>query len=143
MVDPGRVRALLDRLGEEVAHLRRLSERAADELLEDPDLLAAVKYRFVVAIETCVDVGQHVIASEGLRAPRDFADVFTVLGEGGFVPEDQVARLQDMARFRNLLVHGYQRVDDRRVVEILAGRLSDFDAFRTSVAKAALEHRDP
>lgn len=139
MVDPGRVRALLDRLGEEVSHLRRLSEQPPGRLLADPDLLAAVKYRFVVAIETCIDLGQHVIAAEGLRAPSDFADVFAVLGEAGFVPRDQVAPLQEMARFRNLLVHGYQRVDDRRVVEILRGRLLDLDAFRAAVARAALE----
>jgi uncharacterized protein YutE (UPF0331/DUF86 family) len=139
MVDPGRIRTLLDRLGEEVRHLRRLAEIPPDELLADPDRIAAVKYRFVVAIETCIDVAQHVIASEGLRAPSDFADAFAASAEGGFLPRDLVPRLQDMARFRNLLVHGYLRIDDRRVVEILRGRLTDFEAFRAAIARAALE----
>ena len=48
--------------------------------MTDPDRLAATKYRFVVAIETYIDVGQHIIASEGLRAPTDFADVFAIVG---------------------------------------------------------------
>jgi hypothetical protein len=43
-----------------------------------------------------------------------------------------------MARFRNLLVHVYERVDDRGVVEILKTRLDDFDAFREQIARAAL-----
>ena len=51
MVDPGRVRILLDRLAEELSHLRALPARDPSSLLEDPDLLAAVKYRFVVAID--------------------------------------------------------------------------------------------
>ncbi len=140
MVDPGRVRALLDRLGDELSHLRRLSTKPPSELLADPDLLAAVKYRFVVAIETCIDVGEHIVASEGLRAPVDFADTFAVLAEASFLPEGAIGPLQAMARFRNLLVHGYQRVNEERVVEILRTRLSDFEVFRAAVAETALEH---
>lgn len=41
-----------------------------------------------------------------------------------------------MARFRNLLIHGYQQVDDRRVVENLRTRLDDFERFRTAIARA-------
>jgi len=138
MVDPGRVRALLDRLAEELSHLRALAARDPSDLLADPDLLAAVKYRFVVAIETCIDLAHHAIASEGLRAPASFADAFAVLGEAGFVDRGLVPALQEMARFRNLLVHGYLRVDDQRVVEILRSRLDDLDAFRAQVARSAL-----
>jgi uncharacterized protein YutE (UPF0331/DUF86 family) len=93
MVDPGRVRTLLDRLAEELSHL---------------------------------------------RAPTSFADAFAVLGEAGFVDAGLVPALQEMARFRNLLVHGYLRVDDRRVVEILRTRLDDLDAFRSQAARSAL-----
>jgi uncharacterized protein YutE (UPF0331/DUF86 family) len=139
MVDPGRLRALLDRLGEEVQELRRLSSLHDEELMGDGDRLAAVKYRFIVAIEVCIDAGQHVVASEGLRAPADFADVFAVLAEASFVTKASVPTLQEMARFRNLLVHGYQRVDDRRVIDILRTRLGDLDSFRREVARAAIE----
>ena len=139
MVDPGRLRSLLDRPGEELEHLRRLAAVASEELLADPDRLAGVKYRFVVAIELCIDAAQHIIASEGFRAPSDFADAFAVLGEAGVLPSEQVPALQEMARFRNLLVHGYQRVDDRRVLEILGSHLDDLDAFRAHIARSALE----
>lgn len=51
MVDPLRVRSVLDRLGREIAALRRLAAQDTGALLADDDLLAGVKYRFVVAIE--------------------------------------------------------------------------------------------
>lgn len=137
MVDPLRVRTLLDRLGAEIGALERLARRSTEDLLADEDLLAAVKYRFVVCTEVCVDVGRHVIASEGLRTPRDYADVFTVLAESGLLGLDQAATLRDTARFRNLLVHGYGRVDDRRVVQILHTRLGELREFRIALAAAA------
>jgi len=138
MADPGRVRGLLDRLADETAHLRRIASYPPDVLGGDPDRLAAAKYRFVVAIETCIDVGEQIIASEGLRAPETFADVFTVLGDAGYLSPGSVPVLQAMARFRNLLVHGYARVDDERVIDILGTRLGDFDRFRVEIAQAML-----
>ena len=137
MVDELRLRALLDRLGSEIEALRRLAARDRDDLLADDDLLAAVKYRFIIAIEVCIDVGRHVIASEGLRAPLDYADVFTVLGDASLLDRSTAADLRDTARFRNLLVHGYARVDDTRVVDILHERVGDLAAYRTALAGAA------
>jgi uncharacterized protein YutE (UPF0331/DUF86 family) len=137
VVDELRVRQMLDRLGEEIDALRRLSRRDGEELLHDDDLLAAVKYRFIVAIEVCIDIGRHVVASEGLRAPLDYADVFSVLAEAALLDSGAAADLRDTARFRNLLVHGYARVDDTRVVEILRDRVDDLAAFRIALARAA------
>jgi len=137
VVDELRVRQILDRLGVEIDALRRLARLDPGELLRDDDLLAAVKYRFIVAIEVCIDVGRHVVASEGLRAPLDYADAFAVLADAGLLDPAIAAELRDTARFRNLLVHGYAKVDDTRVVEILRDRVDDLAAFRTALARAA------
>jgi uncharacterized protein YutE (UPF0331/DUF86 family) len=137
VVDELRVRAMLDRLGIEIDALRRLAARSDAELLGDDDVMAAVKYRFIVAIEVCIDVGRHVVASEGLRAPLDYADVFAVLAEAAVLDRETAEELRDAARFRNLLVHGYAEVDDGRVVEILRDRTDDLARFRTALAQAA------
>jgi uncharacterized protein YutE (UPF0331/DUF86 family) len=137
VVDALRVRAMLDRLGSEIDALRRLAGRSDAELLGDEDVMAAVKYRFIVAIEVCIDVGRHVVASEGFRAPLDYADVFTVLADAALVDRETAEELRDTARFRNLLVHGYAKVDDERVVEILRDRVDDLARFRTALAQAA------
>lgn len=133
MVDLLRVKALLDRVAAEAAGLRRLSGASLEEL--QPDLINAVKYRFIVAIEAAIDVSRHVAASRGLRMPTDYADSFVVLGEAELLEPPLVAQLQNMARFRNLLVHGYAEVDDTMVVSILNTRLGDLDEFRRQIAR--------
>ena len=118
-----------------------------EELMGDGDRIAAVKYRSIVAIETCIDAGHHIIASEGLRAPSDYADVFAVLAEAGFVPAELAPRLLLMARFRNLLVHEYLAVEDERVAETLRSSLGHLEAFKTSIGRgygragARVDHR--
>ncbi len=134
MVDAGRVRSLLDRVASELDALRRLAAMDDDQLRADPERLPGVKYRLQVAVEACIDTAEHTIASDGFRAPESFADAFTVLGEQELIGRDLQAALEDAARFRNLIVHGYATVDDRRVIEILRTRLDDLNAFRRAVA---------
>jgi len=138
MADNGRLQGLLARVGDELQHLRRLSSLTADELRSDPDRIPGVKYRFVVAIEASIDASRLFALSEGLRAATSFADSFVILGEAGHLEADLVDRLQNMARFRNLLVHGYAVVDDARVIEILKSQLDDLDEFRRSLARAII-----
>jgi uncharacterized protein YutE (UPF0331/DUF86 family) len=134
MVDAERLLLLLERIAAETRALRRLSALDDAELADGSDPLAAVKYRFVVAIEAVVDVCRHVAASEGLRVPQDMRDAVAVLQEAEWLPAGD---LPDMAGFRNVLVHGYADVDDELVRRALRTRLDDLDSFRRAVAARA------
>lgn len=129
MVDAPRLSILLERISSEVAHLRGTAARADEDLLGDADALPAAKYRLIVAVEAATDAADHVIAAEGLRPSTSFADSFWSLAEGHWLEEHLASLLADAARFRNLLVHQYAEVDDRRVIEILRTRLTDLDRF--------------
>jgi len=48
------------------------------------------------------------------------------MGEAGIFPPALARDLEQMTKFRNLLVHLYGRVEDRKVYEILQTRLGDF-----------------
>jgi uncharacterized protein YutE (UPF0331/DUF86 family) len=85
------------------------------------------------AIEACLDIGKHLIAREGFRFAEDSQQVFAVLGEEQVVPAELVDRLKDMARFRNLLVHEYAKIENETVYGILKKRLGDFDEFANAV----------
>ncbi|THJ16497.1 MAG: DUF86 domain-containing protein [Nitrospira sp. CG24B] len=44
------------------------------------------------------------------------------------------SRLQQMARFRNLLVHVYWKIDYGQVYDVITTRLEDLRAFRSAMA---------
>lgn len=101
-------------------------------------LRRAVERTLQVAVEICLDIGRRLIALEGFRYPEDNQDVFQVLREEEIVPAALLPILREMARFRNLIVHDYARIDDARVYGILKKRLGDFDAFAKTI-RAYLE----
>jgi uncharacterized protein YutE (UPF0331/DUF86 family) len=85
------------------------------------------------AIEACLDIGRHLIAKEGFRYPEDNKEVFRVLAEEKVISADLLARLEDMAKFRNMLIHGYARIDHSKVYAILQTDLGDFDEFARAI----------
>ncbi|MCX6030232.1 MAG: DUF86 domain-containing protein [Chloroflexi bacterium] len=87
-----------------------------------------------VTVEVCLDIGRRLIALEGFRFPHDNQDVFKVLAEEKVVSALLLIGLQDFARFRNLIVHDYARIDDGKVYQLLKTRLDDFDAFADAVS---------
>jgi uncharacterized protein YutE (UPF0331/DUF86 family) len=82
-----------------------------------------------ITIEACIDIAQHIISDEGLREPMSYRDTFAVLAEHGILRPSDLPRFEDIASFRNLIVHYYERVDDTIVYGVFKQNLSDFDIF--------------
>jgi uncharacterized protein YutE (UPF0331/DUF86 family) len=132
----------LDRLREATGHLRdalrqlgdigRMSESA---FLSDARTVNSGKYLLIVAAEAALDICNHLAARRGARSPEDYADCMAVLAEIGVISLALRDRLARMARFRNLLVHLYGRVDDRRVYGVIRDDLGDFEEYLSSVAR--------
>lgn len=133
MVDPERARHLLALYRRYRGYLEDLADRGDEELLADFAVMGGVQHYLQLAVETAIDLGSHVIASEGYRPPGSYADIFRVLQEEGIVSEPLADQLMAMARFRNVLVHLYADVDERRVLRILRESLDDLDAFMSSL----------
>jgi uncharacterized protein YutE (UPF0331/DUF86 family) len=136
VVDAPRLRALLQRLETRCDRLRGYAALSAQEYLGAAERVDASKYLLVTAIEDALSAANHVIAAEGYRPPGDYADAFRSLAEAGVVDVALSERLQAMARFRNLLVHGYAEVDDLRVHEFLRKDLDDLRGFLAAMVRA-------
>ena len=101
--------------------------------------MGGLYHYLLLSIETVLDLGSHVISSEGFAPPANYADIFRVLRDERVIPPDLAARLMAMARFRNVLVHLYAELDEARVLEILRGRLVDLDAFVSALRERFAE----
>jgi uncharacterized protein YutE (UPF0331/DUF86 family) len=133
VVDPGRARRVLEALASYRNRLASLRDLPLEEYLAQQAF--AGRYLVQVSAQTCIDLANHVIASSGWRAPRDFRDMFTVLEENGVVDPDLGERLRALAGLRNRLVHLYEDVDDSLVYRALDSGLSDLDAFGQAIAR--------
>ncbi len=115
--------------------LRTISRTSVEAFLKDKIMIGSAKYYLQISIECCLDVANHIIASEHLRAPRDYADSFMVIEEAGLVPPELGQRLRQMAKFRNRLVHLYSEIDDAYVYQFMKEDLKDIEEFKSIMIK--------
>ena len=111
---------------DDLVRLRELAQRK--DLVHQREPLDATKYRFITAIEGCVSIAHHIVASEGWAAPETNAAAMGVLGERGVIEPDLASTMSRASGFRNLLVHQYGEIDDMKVIGFL-DRLDDLESF--------------
>ena len=135
MGDHDVIRERLRLLAEYTSDLSELQGVEFAEYEDNKLIRRFVERTLHLAVEACLDIGQQIVALEGLRTPEDNKDIFVVLAETGLIPDALLPNLIAMAKFRNVIVHDYVSVDDSVVVGILKRHLGDFDAFAQAVAE--------
>lgn len=83
---------------------------------------------FEVAIESCVDIGTHIISEKGWKFPEKYSDVPDILAENGVIPKNFKENLRNIIAFRNIIVHEYLSIDYDKVYNNLR-KLDDFRKF--------------
>ena len=129
MVEPEVIENRIRKLQEFLEKLSQLTKADKKDFLSDFRNSESAKYLLQVSIEYCLDIANHIIASEKFRSPNDYADSFPVLHERSIVPDDLIGSLEEMAKFRNRLVHVYWEINDDLVYEIIQNNLNDFNRF--------------
>jgi uncharacterized protein YutE (UPF0331/DUF86 family) len=74
-----------------------------------------------------------VAAKRLKKVPEEYAECFAILAEAAIIPQELSESLQKMARFRNLLVHMYWKVDYGTLYEVLQNNLKDFRLFSEAI----------
>jgi uncharacterized protein YutE (UPF0331/DUF86 family) len=131
-----RIRQIMGEINSALHKLTCYAEISEREFLSNPEKVDSAKYNLIVAIEGAMDICNSIVARAGGRAPKDHADCFEVLGELDFLEDEFVEKLKRMARFRNLLVHLYWKVDDKKIHQILKEDIRDIKEYLKIINKA-------
>jgi len=115
-----------------------------DEFSKDPLYQAGAERFLHLAIESCLNVGNRLLAiyqfSKPVVTPETYADIFKEMSRLGVVDHEFMQRLVAMARFRNRLVHLYWDINQETVYEFLQNNLYDFKLFQERVVKFLIEN---
>ncbi len=124
-VDKDRVAAYISEIKASLDTLKNYKNLDKKVFLASSVTIRDTKYCFIIAAQAAIDLCYHLTAKIVKKAPTDYSNCFELLSEIGYFKEETHKKMAVMAKFRNLLVHHYIKVDDERVYE----KLNEIDCF--------------
>ncbi len=132
-----------DVITEKLESLRRCFKRIGNKCPEnletlnnDIDLQDIIVLNLTRAIQTCVDIGAHIIAGSEEKPPATMGETFDRLASMGIIDTETATRMRKSVGFRNIAVHGYDEIDFAIVYSIITKQMDDFQKFARFIAIA-------
>jgi uncharacterized protein YutE (UPF0331/DUF86 family) len=135
MVDNHLILRKLASLDEYLSQITEYANISLKDYADDWKIQRIVERTLQIMIETCLDISSHIISDEKLRIPETYADMFRILVQNSILKEPDLEAFEKMARFRNIVVHAYEKIDPEIVVSILRNNFHDFEKFKASIIK--------
>lgn len=133
MVDTELISRKLSRLASYVNELKSATDITWEKYQTDLRTKAFVERYLHLAIEEVIDIANHIVSFEQWREPAGYRDLLLILSEKGVIPKNQLSTFQNMASFRNMLVHRYENIEEELVYGIFSKHLDDFETFSSLI----------
>ena len=127
------IRARLRKLEVVTTHLEELGALSAEDLDRDFREAWTAERGLQVGAEALFDLGNHILTAHFGTSAEDYEDILVQLGRRKVLEPALVARLRGLGGFRNVLVHGYLRLDPEKVAAHLARAPAVFAEFTKAI----------
>ncbi len=109
--------------------LDNIKEDCNDKFLKDPVYRGAVLHYLYLIADSCISLAEMVIRNKGLRTPQSYHEAIDILGENKIIPPDFAYEFANIASFRNLLAHDYERIDYLKICGEVLDKLDDISKY--------------
>jgi len=76
-----------------------------------------------------------VIIEENLEKPDSRMEEISLLYNSGIISEKMAQKLEDIVKFRNILVHEYGEIDKKKVYKNFLSKMEDFEEFKKEILR--------
>ncbi|QOS13413.1 DUF86 family protein (plasmid) [Haloferax gibbonsii] len=135
MVDEDIVVDKLRFINEYTNDLKQMRGMSKSEYVEDVVIQRAVERTFMNLIQSCIDLAQHIRASESLSPSGTSKNEIESLGNAEIISRDVQEQIEEAVGFRNILAHRYGDVNHDVVYSVLHNDLHWFDQFQQESAQ--------
>lgn len=126
------------------AVLRKLGERerlTLEDYRRDTDAQWIIERGLEVGSSVIFDIGNHILAGAFRIAVDEYEQILDGLRDQGVISPELHAQLRGLGGFRNILVHGYLRLNPDLVYEHYRRALRTFPWFIAEIERWLAERR--
>lgn len=129
MIDKPLIERKLRRIEDFLRELKGIEIGSIKKFKENIITKRFIERNIELAIEQMIDICKHIVSGLDLGEPETYAECLDSLVNEGIVSPKKIDTYKAMVRFRNILIHAYEGVDDSITYGIYKRRLGDFRSF--------------
>lgn len=133
MVDQDILARKLAELVDRISRVRTHCPEDPQSLAEDRDALDLVSFNLLLAVQTSLDIANHLISDEGWGLAGTSKEAFSLLHEHGVISQETARALVGASGLRNVIAHAYGDADPWKIYEAAAHGLADLERFAREV----------
>lgn len=99
------------------------------DILHDVKSLRFFERNFQLIVDTMLDINSHIIVEENLGIPDSYSNTFIILGGKGVMPIDFAYKIAEAVKLRNIVVHKYDKVDNKKMIQDLKDGIPQFEEY--------------
>lgn len=86
----------------------------------------AIERLFQLIVDAAIDINTHIITRSNFHTPDDYQGTFAILQENKILPYDLADKISKSVGLRNLLVHGYEKVDKEEMLRHISNGIGQY-----------------
>jgi uncharacterized protein YutE (UPF0331/DUF86 family) len=102
----------IERLKEHVGKIKEIKEKKGEKEI----LISAIERNLQLAVEDCLNIGNHIISGLSLKRPDTYKEIFKNLKKENIISEEIEKEMIKLTGLRNRLVHLYWEVNEEEVL---------------------------
>lgn len=134
-IDIEKIKQRISEIKENITKIEKYSTVPEDEFWKDERNILSIKHLLLESIEACGTICVHILAKKIFKASSSFSECFENLFKSKVIDKDLTDKLIMMARFRNILVHRYWEIIDKKILDYAKNNLDDFILFSKAIIK--------
>jgi len=124
----------LKKLGKEIKNKK--------EFLENFRLFGLAERYLQLSCQVIIDSLDLIVIEEGFKKPENRKEQISLLHSHKIISKNLIGKLEDIVKFRNILVHEYGEIDQKKVYENLFSKIKDFELFKKEILQWLQKDRD-
>ena len=133
--DPQLIKLRLDKILTSIELLKKTSDLSIEDFLKDRIIQLATERSLQIAAQSVIDISTHLVAHNHWGTPKSYKDSVDIISKNGIIDSNLAARLIDLVKLRNVIIHVYLEIDPKIVHKSAEYSVDDLKKFIEAIKK--------
>lgn len=133
--DPQMIKLRLDKILTSIEILKKTSDLSIEDFLKDRIIQLATERSLQIAAQSVIDISTHLVAHNHWGTPKSYKDSVDIISKNGVIDSNLAARLIDLVKLRNVIIHVYLEIDPKIVHKSAEYSVDDLKKFIEAIKK--------